>query len=204
MRAIAGMGGLEGAAEAMFDLPGRPSALDLVSVHAAHADFVWRSLQRLGVREADLDDAHQEVFIVVHRRLGEFEGRSRITTWLYAICQRIALERRRQSHARREEIQAEPPENRDPSRECAEDPERAALQREARVRLEAILDELEPERRAAFVMFELEGMSCEEIAEITGVPLGTVYSRLHHARRAFDRAVARWQARDESEARGRR
>ncbi len=186
---------LEGATEAMFDLPARAAVPDLASVHRVHADFVWRTLQRFGVREADLDDALQDVFIVVHRRLPEFEGRSRLTTWLYAICQRVALERRRQTQARREDIAAEVPEVADPTA-GAPDPERAAQQQEARRRLDAILDELDPERRAAFVMFELEGMSCEEIAEISGVPLGTVYSRLHHARKAFDRAVARWQARD--------
>lgn len=195
---------VEGVAEAMFDLPGRAAAPDLASVHRAHADFVWRTLQRFGVRDADLDDALQDVFIVVHRRLHEFEGRSRLTTWLYAICQRVALERRRQAQARREEVHAEVPEAHDPAAEGAPDPERAALRREARARLDAILDELEPERRAAFVMFELEGMSCEEIAELSGVPLGTVYSRLHHARKSFDRAVARWQARDGAAPRGAR
>ena len=57
--------------------------------------FVWRSLRRLGVRESDVADAAQDVFLVVHRRLDEFEGRSKVSTWLYGICYRVARDRRR-------------------------------------------------------------------------------------------------------------
>src|SRR5512138_2517440 len=64
-------------------------------VYRAHFAFVWRSLRRLGVREEDAADAAQEVFIVVHRKLPEFAGHSKLTTWLYGICFRVASERRR-------------------------------------------------------------------------------------------------------------
>ena len=57
--------------------------------------FVWRSLRRLGVREGDVPDAVQDIFLIVHRKLGEFEGRSKVTTWLFGICLRVARDRRR-------------------------------------------------------------------------------------------------------------
>ena len=65
-------------------------AASVCSVHDAHADFVWRSLQRLGVRDADLEDMIQEVFIVVHRRLDAFDASSHLTSWLFGICVRVA------------------------------------------------------------------------------------------------------------------
>ena len=65
------------------------TGVDVVAVHVAHGDFVWASLQRLGARDADLEDRFQEVFLVVHQRGAEFEGRSRVTTWLFGICLRV-------------------------------------------------------------------------------------------------------------------
>ena len=64
-------------------------------VYDEHFRFVWRSLRRLGVRESDVPDAVQDVFLVVHRRLAEFEGRSKVTTWLFGICFRVARDRRK-------------------------------------------------------------------------------------------------------------
>src|SRR5262245_19722044 len=75
--------------------------LSFKEVYDEHFRFVWRSLRRLGVPESDVADAVQDVFIVVHRRLGEFEGRSKVTTWLYGICYRVAHDRRRLAHVRR-------------------------------------------------------------------------------------------------------
>src|ERR1700733_5153994 len=76
--------------------------LDLGEVFARHSDFVWRTLQRMGVREADLEDVAQDVFLVVGQRLHEFERRSRVTTWLYGICLRVASTHRRRAWVRRE------------------------------------------------------------------------------------------------------
>src|SRR6185503_5602514 len=98
------------------------------AVYDAHFEFVWRSLRQLGVAEADANDAAQDVFVVVHKRLAEFEGRSKITTWLFAICLRVAVARRRRGYARREQSVEDPlPEQPDSS----QDPHRAAQQREA-------------------------------------------------------------------------
>ncbi|WP_437923535.1 RNA polymerase sigma factor [Sorangium sp. So ce291] len=163
-------------------------------VYAQHFRFVWRSLRRLGVPESDAADAVQDVFLVVHRRLAEFEGRSKITTWLYSICFHVARDRRKLAHMRRRSHGDEPlldcPDDR--ADVCAQ-----AERRQAIALLEVILDELPLEQRAVFTLFELDGMGGEEVAELLDVPLGTVYSRLRLARDAFRRAVARLNARDQ-------
>src|SRR4051794_31013438 len=83
--------------EALAAIPrGAEDVLDL------HGDFVWRTLQRLGIPNADLEDVFQEVLIVVHRQLGSFEGRSKMTTWLYSVCVRVASTHRRRAWFRRE------------------------------------------------------------------------------------------------------
>lgn len=170
-----------------------PRPLDVTAIHAAHAGFVWLLLQRFGVRERDLEDALQEVFVVVHQRLHTWDPSCRITSWLYGIAQRVAIAWRRKAHVRREhavEVVPEPPQG------DARTPEHEASDAEARARLEAILDELDPDKRAVFVMFEIDGLSCDEIADLLGTPVGTVYSRLHSARKAFEKSLSRWRARD--------
>ncbi len=169
------------------------TGVDVVSVHAAHGDFVWASLQRLGARDADLEDRFQEVFLVVHQRGGEFEGRSRITTWLFGICLRVMAAHRRRAWVRRERATDDPPEAVAPA---ADSPDRSLEQVEAEARLREVLDAMDLDRRAVFVMSVIEEMPADEVAAIVGVPVGTVYSRLHAARRQFDETLRRLDARD--------
>jgi RNA polymerase sigma-70 factor (ECF subfamily) len=172
------------------------SRLDIHSIHEEHADFVWRTLQRMGVRQADVEDQMQEVFVVVHNRLQSFDASSRMTTWLFGICIRVAAAYRRRAHRRREEVVADVPEQEPPGEGGPED---AAMVRQARARLLAILDLMDLEKRAVFVMFELDEMSCEAIAELLDVPVGTVYSRLNAARKDFQAALKRFTAREASQ-----
>ena len=163
-------------------------------VYDEHFRFVWRSLRRLGVREGDVADAAQDVFLVVHRRLGAFEGKAKMSTWLYGICMRVASDRRRSAFSRRSvgddgSIERSPDER--PSAHAE------AERRQGLALLEAILDEMPLEQRAVFTLFELDGMKGEAIAELLEVPLGTVYSRLRLAREVFKRASARVRARGE-------
>lgn len=164
----------------------QPIALGAEQVYQLHADFVWRTLQHLGARSADLEDLGQEVFVTVHRRLHTFDGRSKLTTWLFGICLHLVQRYRRRAYFRLEFLHAEPPERVDPHT-----PEQDYASEEARLRLQQLLAKLSPERRATFVLFEVEGVACEQIAELTGVPLGTVYSRLHLARKQVAAAAAR-------------
>jgi RNA polymerase sigma-70 factor, ECF subfamily len=164
---------------------------DVAAAFGRHGAFVWRALQRLGIRDADLEDVVQEVFIIAHRKFARFAGQSRMTTWLYGISVRVASDHRRRAWVRREVPTERVPDQ--PSSEA--EPEEAFADAEERKKLNEVLDLMPLEKRALFVMFELDEMPCEEIAMVLDVPVGTVHSRLHAARREFQSALGRWHAR---------
>ena len=164
--------------------------MNFKEVYDAHFHFVWRSLRRLQVPSANLNDAVQDVFVVVLRRLHEFEGRSEVSTWLFAISLRVARDHRRRAHIRREV----PYDDGfaplvDPTGDTGAEAER----HQELALFEAVLAELGLEQRIVFILFELESLTGDQIAEALAIPLGTVYSRLRLARVAFKRA-ARVQA----------
>ena len=165
---------------------------DLARVYQDHFDFVWRSARRLGVPDSAVDDVVQEVFIVVHRQLATFEGRSSMKTWLFGILRNLVL-RQRRSWARRgrEEILEE---SAVIAGEAGADEQLAESQ--ARRVLHALLAGLDDDKRAVFVLAELEQMSAPDIAEATGLKLNTVYSRLRLARAEMERALERHRARE--------
>lgn len=185
---------MRGVPDASLTEPARDAddetALSVTQVHERHGEFVWRCLHRMGVREPHVEDVYQEVFLVVHRRLRGFNGQCAITTWLYEICFRVAAGYRRKAHFRREELVSDWSEL-DLMTASSASPERQLVAARQAKQLERILDELPLEYRVVFVMFELEGMSSEQIAESVGAPLGTVYSRLYRARKRFARALSR-------------
>jgi RNA polymerase sigma-70 factor (ECF subfamily) len=163
----------------------------ILELYQEHFHFVWRSLRRLGVPYDSLDDATQEVFLVAHRRLADFEGRSSLKTWLFAIALRVAR-RAARTRARR------------PTEPLPEvvldvnglDPQESAMRAQAVRQLYETLDSLSSEKRGTFVMAELEQMTALEIAEVESIPVNTVYSRLRAARADFDKALARLRARE--------
>jgi RNA polymerase sigma-70 factor (ECF subfamily) len=164
--------------------------LSVTQVHERHGEFIWRTLHRMGVRPPLVEDVYQEVFLVVHRRLSTFNGQSAITTWLYEICFRVAAGYRRKAHFRREELVHDWSELESVSSQTPS-PERQLVASRQAKQLERILDTMPLEYRVVFVMFEIEGLSSEQIAESVGAPLGTVYSRLYRARKHFARALTR-------------
>ena len=165
--------------------------LDVATIYDQHVDFVWRSLRRLGVPDRLVDDAVQDVFIVVHRRLAEFEGRSALRSWLFGIARRVAHDHRRRI-GRKERTEELPEAVLDPTGATpAGDVERAQAVRV----LHAILESLDDDKREVFILAELEQMTVPEIATALGVNLNTIYSRLRAARQAFEQAVARHLAR---------
>jgi RNA polymerase sigma-70 factor (ECF subfamily) len=185
-------------AAARVPLAGAEAPADLESVYETSAGYVWVSLQRLGVRHADLEDLSHDVFLVAHRRFREFSGTVKINSWLFGICLRVAANYRRRARFRHElaggamtqeeGITALAP--------AAGRPDQQALQREAEQRAQSILDAMDLAKRAVFVMFELEDLSCQDIAAQLGVPIGTVYSRLHAARAFFERVAQLFQAQE--------
>jgi RNA polymerase sigma-70 factor (ECF subfamily) len=160
------------------------SAASFESVYEAYFDFAWTNLRRMGVRPANLDDAVQDLFIVVHRRLHEFAARSSIKTWLAAIAWRVASDYRR--HETRKGGTEPLPETLAAN---LPDPHGAAVHAEALRQLDALLRQLDDDKRAVFVLAELEQMTVPEIAEALELNLNTVYSRLRAARRTFDEAL---------------
>ncbi|MBN2193883.1 MAG: RNA polymerase sigma factor [Polyangiaceae bacterium] len=168
------------------------SAVPFEKLYRAHFAYVWRTLCRLGCPRAELADATQDVFLVAFRKLSQFENRSTVRTWLFGIAYRTTLARRRR--VGKHPI-AEPAEV-----EALSDsaPDQAAVIEldQRRARLESILDSLSLEQRAVFTLHELEGLDGRDIAEVLGIPKGTVYSRLRTAREVFWKAVTRLHARE--------
>jgi RNA polymerase sigma-70 factor, ECF subfamily len=176
---------------AKLEQPARGSAVDgaarpqFPSIYTEHIGFVWRVLQGMGVPASAVADAAQDVFVVVHRRLPEFEARHSITTWLFAIAYRVASNYRRNLKRTRA---FEPLDEalRDHSPSPAEYAERIEAQRLA---LE-VLDEIDEEKRLVLVLAEIEQLSAPEISALLELPLNTVYTQLRRARLQFSQALA--------------
>ena len=149
---------------------------------------MWRTLRRLGVTTTELDDAVQDVFVVVHRRLGDFDGRS-LRGWLYAIAVRVASDHRRGVASRRRAALSETLVDPGP------DPARTSEVHNSVRLLHELLGGLEENKRVVFVLGELEELSAPEIAEALGENLNTVYSRLRAARAEFDAGLTRHRER---------
>ena len=170
-----------------MDLAPHP-VLTSASVFRDHAAFAWRALRRLGVPDSDVDDVCQEVFVVVHRKLAEFEGRSSVKTWLYGICVRSASDYRRRAPTRREVVTDSVPEA------VVDETQHDALVKQQGLRvLDVLLDALDDDKRAVFVLYEIEQLGMAEVAEAVGCPLQTAYSRLHAARKIVEVGAKRMQ-----------
>ena len=159
-------------------------------VYDRYFAFVWRCAANRGVRAPALDDVVQEVFIVVHRKLPEFEGRSSLRTWLAAIVRRVVadyLHKRGNQPVGDEPLEREPAAGSSPAEQ---------LERKAAVALlDALLAKMSEEQREVFVLHEIEHLSGPEIAELTATNENTVWTRLRAARRTFQEGVTRQQAR---------
>lgn len=161
---------------------------DFETIYREHFRFVWRTVRRLGIEGALVDDVVQEVFVVVHRRLGDFEGRSAAKTWLYGIVRRVVADHRRT--LRRKPLGTAPEaEALDAASSPEEGPEASAQQAERVRLLHQLLMQLDEAKREVFILAELEGLTLAEIAEALGVNANTVASRLRAARREFEAAL---------------
>lgn len=159
-----------------------PNVPELDAIFREHARYVFRCLRHLGVADADVDDVCQEVFLTAHRKLPTFEGRSSVRTWLYGIALRVASDYRRSAYVRRERAVAEPELGGEPAKD-------AGPSVEARQALSALLATLDPDRRDVVVLYEIEGFTMKEVAELVGCPLQTAYSRLYSARAELAQSV---------------
>ncbi|MBX3260449.1 MAG: sigma-70 family RNA polymerase sigma factor [Labilithrix sp.] len=166
-----------------------PAATRFADLYVEHASFVWRTMRRLGVRAADVEDTCQEVFLVVHAKLAEFRGGS-MRAWIFAIAARVASDYRKRAFVRREAVGEELPEASVPEAQTA-----TVARAQALALLDAILAGLDDDKRAVFLLFELEQMPMQEVAAAVGCPLQTAYTRLHAAREQVNAAIGRWKKR---------
>jgi RNA polymerase sigma-70 factor, ECF subfamily len=158
--------------------PTQPLALrELVT---EHLDFVWRSLRRFGVPTADVDDATQQVFLIVNEKLAKIQPGSE-RSFLVGVATRVASHARR-AYNRREVAQQKLSTN---PHEVGLDPEQLTERLEARELLDRVLDAMPQDLRAVFVLFELEELSIDQVASLLAIPRGTVATRLRRARDVF-------------------
>lgn len=149
----------------------------LRDIMSEHISFVWRTLKRHGVRDADLQDQSQEVFLLVHTKLGEFRGDSALRTWIYGIAMRVAAGYRRKAHVTRESVVPAAPD-----RPVAAAQERAVEEKRALARLQAVLEAIEPQKREVFFLYEVEELAMAEVAKAVGCPLRTAYAWYNQVR----------------------
>ena len=160
---------------------------DFEAVYDAWFHEVSRWVRALGALSVDLDDVTQEVFVVVQRKLPGFDG-AHLRAWLYRITSRTVRDWRRRAwfrrilHRREVELEDVPA--------AGPDPGEALERREAERTLARLLRRMSEKRRTVFVLADVEGYGCDEIAELQGVPAPTVRTRLFHARRDFARLCA--------------
>lgn len=178
-------------AQTANDSPDPSTAPSLAEIYQAHAGFVWRTVRRLGTPRESVEDVMHEVFLVAHRRLGEYDGRAAMTTWLYHLSRGVVSNWRR--GRRREAARlslVQPPPN------AASDPERATQRGQAAAFVRRFVASLDADKRLVFELAEVDGLPMPEVAEIAGIKLNTAYSRLRAARSQFQRAVARLRAKN--------
>ena len=161
-----------------------PGVPVLEEVYRAHFSFVWRSLLRLGIPRSSVEDVAQDVFLVVRRRLVDYDPARSLPAWLFGIMRRVASEWRRSTGRAQRRLDLLPPPP------AAETTDRGAELGEAAEFVRRFLAELDEEWRMVFVLSELEGLSGTEIADALAMNRNTVYARQRKLRHRFERAVA--------------
>jgi RNA polymerase sigma-70 factor, ECF subfamily len=161
----------------------RDVPLDFAALYDTWFDHVARWLRALGAPSADIEDLAQEVFLVVRRRLGDFDGRN-VAGWLYRIASRQVWQHRRRRWVQKV-FSTRPALNIEDIPDSQGGADTAFETKEKRRQLERIVSRMSEKRRVVFMLFEVEGYSGEEIADTLDVPINTVWTRLHHARKDF-------------------
>jgi RNA polymerase sigma-70 factor (ECF subfamily) len=159
----------------------------LGAIYDRHYVAVLRFVQRLTRNSHDAEDLAQEVFLVAARVAATFDGRTSCRPWLFGIAARLFMHRtRRSARLRRflERLTFQP-------RSASDSPQEALLRRELGGELANALAKLSPEKRVVVIMIEVEGLSCDEVAQALSIPVGTVWTRLHHARRTMRKRLDR-------------
>ena len=163
---------------------GDPGKFEFDAVYEAHARTVARWVARLGGPGVDVEDATQEVFMVVSRRLDEFRAASRVSTWLFSITAKVVANDRRKRRLRRWWLRLMPNAGHETAA-LTDSPLEGLERRERRLAFYRALDALNERQRRVLVLFELEELSVAEISEMMALAAGNVRVLLHRARAAF-------------------
>lgn len=183
--------------------PGPAARPDFRVLFQTECSYVFHSLRRLGVHERDLEDVAHEVFLAVHKKLDDYDPSRPLRPWLFAFAYRFASDWRKRARNRRELPSAlSEADGGEPIDVAPPADERLDAARSRQLVLTA-LEELDLDKRAVFVMHEIDGQPIPAVATALGVPLNTAYSRLRLAREQFAQAVRRAKLRDESAMRAR-
>ena len=166
----------------------RVASPTLAAVYRDHVDFVRAVARQLGVEEGQVDDVTHDVFLIVHRRLREFDGRASMRAWLYGIVRRIVMHHHRGAARARHKVQAAADARAPSGSHGLED---AVAGRQAARLVDEFLAELDVDKRLVFSLADIEGLTAPEIAELLDVKLNTVYSRLRVARQRFETFIRR-------------
>jgi len=167
--------------------PPEPPPGGLQGWYRDHLAFVFRSLERLGVAAADLEDLAHDVFVIAHQRWATFDSSYPVRPWLFGIAVKVASGAQHRAWRKREVPSASYPETEDKQPL----PDAHAEREQMRRRLLRALDTLDLDRRALFVLHDLQGVAVPEAAQALGVPLNTAYSRLRAARQQVTEALQR-------------
>lgn len=178
---------------------GATTPLSLDAIYRKHAATVTRWVARLVGRDLEIEDIVHEIFLVVHKRLHTFRGDSNITTWLYGIAVRVVSDRRRGRRWRRwfgwrGDRDRDGNDIVDAARALGPSALELLESQEAQRVVYQVLDTLSEDHRTALILFEIEGLSGQEIAVITGASIENVWLRLHRARKQFTRRFLEWEA----------
>jgi RNA polymerase sigma-70 factor (ECF subfamily) len=173
------------------------AALDFDATYNEHFAFVWRLARSAGFAADAADDVVQDVFVVVHRRLGDYDGRRPVRAWIYGIVKRVVADHRRSRRRKRARIVPDAPDDATERAPCPRPAPSEQAENAETLRLVAsILERLHPDKREILVLAQVEQMSVREIAECLELNVNTAYARLRAARRDFDEMYAR-HVRDE-------
>jgi RNA polymerase sigma-70 factor (ECF subfamily) len=183
------------AASPQPDCPAHGVALPTFEkMYEENLKFIWRAARRLGIDPGDTDDVVQEVFVVAHRKLPSFEGRSQVKTWLLKILVHVVRHYFRTQKRKPGHRAGQAPGDLDGLRDDHNrGPAESAERRDAVRVLDNLLARMDSDKREVFVLAEIEQLSSVEIAEVLGANLNTIYSRLRSARQEFEQAVRRFQ-----------
>ncbi len=179
-------------------VPEPTASLHFRAIYDRWFDEVSRWVRAMGGPESECEDLVQDVFVVVHRRLPDFDGEN-VAGWLYQIARRRVRDFRRLLWVRQmlffnvplsEKLTAD-----------AASPADAIETKQKREMLERLLDKLNESERAALILFEIDGYSGDEIAEIQGVPVNTVWARIHKGRKKLRASLARVESQEQKRGR---